>query len=503
MFLLITLTFVIVSCPFARAQQSIWNAMVQAPQPILDVVAISQGTGLKGLAANWVVLVVLDAPRYPSVLKDRIAQVKFSFGPIMATYKISQSVQDSWRHRLNQLETVHVLLIDKNGRVKRGLLNLGGAILHVLFGTVTNKQMQKYQKVLYTMGSKLNAVIHFQSDLITAVNQSRMYIQENRDEITQLEMHQVVVDTFLRKVNVALNVTNRRVGALEIQVEMERIISALEVAYQQYQDRVSLYHTHRASLEMGRLTEDLLPPKVLMDVLHQAAQEGYDYVSQIEWYYQYISVEPIWQEGQNLVYRVTIPLFDKQSYLLYSVHTFPNPIPNSSFSVKVQLENQYGLDTNTGGLFVPSNCLGYNPTVCTVGPIYDSNVLQCPRGLVTTQKVLLDYCKVNVIKDNNVTKHFQFDVNTYIISTWGEQIILRCKGKPSQYFHVTHGVYNITCIAGCSFSGANWKVNCMYVFHMRKTIQQPTLSLPALVLVNGYRVPTSGYLRCPPDGAGR
>jgi hypothetical protein len=313
MYLFIVLTFVAVSCPFAWEQLTVDGVLVQAPQSLSDGVAISQGTGLRGLAAHWVVLVVLEPPVYPMELKTRIAQVESLFGPIMEPYVLSQYIQDSWLHRLEELKTVDVFFSDDTGRVRRGLLDLGGEILHVLFGTVTSSQFHKYETVLQTMGSKLNAVIHFQSDLLSAMNQSRLYIKENRADITRLEVHQRVVDAFLVGVQHDLSESNRRVGTLEIQVEMERAISALEMAFKQYTSQVDLYHIHKASLEIGRLTEDLLPPYVLQEVLLQAAQVGYDYVSHMEWFYQFLTVEPVWQSGQNLVYKVSIPLLDKHT----------------------------------------------------------------------------------------------------------------------------------------------------------------------------------------------
>ena len=128
--------------------------------------------------------------------------------------------------------------------------------------------------------------------------------------------------------------------------------------YKEYKRQVDLYHIHRTSSEHGRLTEDLLPQYVLHNVLQQAVQKGFDYVSQIEWYYQYLTVEPVWQSGQNLVYRISIPLFYKHTYLMFNVYTYPNPVPNSSYSIQVKLEKHYGLDTITGGLFVTTSCAG-------------------------------------------------------------------------------------------------------------------------------------------------
>ena len=67
----------------------------------------------------------------------------------------------------------------------------------MLFGTVVNSQLHKYEQVLQTIGAKLKAIIHFQSDFISAMNLSRLYIKEDIAEITWLGAHQQVVDAFL------------------------------------------------------------------------------------------------------------------------------------------------------------------------------------------------------------------------------------------------------------------------------------------------------------------
>ncbi len=49
-----------------------------APERLPDGLVITEGAGLKGLAANWIVLVTLDSPKYPQSLMDKIVFLEIS-----------------------------------------------------------------------------------------------------------------------------------------------------------------------------------------------------------------------------------------------------------------------------------------------------------------------------------------------------------------------------------------------------------------------------------------
>ncbi len=57
---------------------------------------------------------------------------------------------------------------------------------------------------------------------------------------------------------------------LEVRQIVDRIITTLELAGDLYQQEQRLYHNQRAELEVGHLIENLLPPRVLEEILQQA-----------------------------------------------------------------------------------------------------------------------------------------------------------------------------------------------------------------------------------------
>ena len=146
---------------------------------------------------------------------------------------------------------------------------------------------------------------------------------------------------------------------------------------------------------MGHLSRDLLSESQLTEILAQASGR-FQVISELEWYYQSLSVTPLWHSSNKLLYKIEIPLIAPRPYLLYQVLSHPVPITNSSFTIHVQLEASYAIDTVSGNLFVPQKCIGHQPTVCQTGPEYGPTLLRCARGLITNQSGLIKTCKVRV-----------------------------------------------------------------------------------------------------------
>lgn len=445
--------------------------------PLIDGLLVSGGTGLRTLSANWILLVALDAPIPPSGLADQIQVVRSSISTVTKEYGITDAVQETWMDRLARMDpttTGHT-----HHRYRRGLFDMGGMIIHKIFGLATDDQIKKYQKILNSLRLNMNDVIHVVPELITAVNQSRQYIRENRAKLQQIETHQEEITKYIEQLRVQGISYRTRITSLEIRQEMDRIMQALELVSDVYQQERAAYHVQRAALEVGHLTEDLLPPRTLEDILNQAISQGYHIVTQLEWYYQHLEVKPIFSESDNLLYQVIIPLIDNEQYLQYKIQTFPVPYINSELSAKLEVPEHLGFNTETGELFLPQFCQGENPSVCRSGPVYQSNRLQCPRGVLTGVKALNKYCTVEVVKGTNTTQITEIDINTYVMTTWGEIIIERCAGVNEKSYMLSANTYILKVCSTCSISGHNWAIHGIEEENINKHIRQEIITLPS------------------------
>ena len=131
----------------------------------------------------------------------------------------------------------------------------------------------------------------------------------------------------------------------------------------------------------------------------------------------YIKVAPLWRKTESLLYKIELPLIAPRPYLLYQVNVHPVPIANSSFFVTMNLDQVYGLDTVSGNLFISKYCLGKETIICTMGPGYGRNQLQCAQGLITSRPELLRYCKTTIINHSGRPLIDTLALNQYALAT--------------------------------------------------------------------------------------
>ena len=134
--------------------------------------------------------------------------------------------------------------------------------------------------------------------------------------------------------------------------DLDRYFDILDLAAQNYLDQVTLFNRQRSGLERKHLTRALLLEAQLKDILQKAAAQ-HKVVDNLAWYYQFLTVAPLWRKSSSLFCKIELPLMAPRPYLLYTLITHPVPLNGTDFSVLLQLESSYALDTVSGTLFVP------------------------------------------------------------------------------------------------------------------------------------------------------
>ena len=386
------------------------------PKALPDGLMVHGGLQLRSLEANWVILITLEEPVYPEGLIQHIEHVSTSMAPLYQKFSISPLIRDAWLDRLERIRGKE----SSRSRRKRGILNLGGSLLNTLFGVATEGQLQKYSKAVQSLSQRTSAIMHVVPELMTVVNQSRMYVKENREQLRTLTGHQQVVEQYLQNMSNRLADMELRLGAAELRLEMDRVISALETVYDLYQQDMRRHQEQRIALETGRLSEDLLSRTTLLSILETIRATGYNYIETLEWFYQYLTVQPVWQNDENLLFRIVLPLIDQTPSLLYHVRSFPSPLPNSNVTASFDLNEFYGYNTEEDGLFRARFCVGENPKVCQRGAMFEAKGQRCINGVINARIRPIKSCKIKFkMNENNVTQIFQLEVNDYVISTWG------------------------------------------------------------------------------------
>jgi hypothetical protein len=252
-------------------------------------------------AGKWTVLVLLDVPKTPPGLIQELEQAR----QFIDQCRVAENVKDSWRNRLAAIaqglptpQKRTAAPTDSSQappRTKRGLLDPIGALVHNIFGLATESEIQDIQRVISTMHSDDNAIVHRLSEFTTLVNRTRAYEEETRNFVNAMSKR-------FGKVNMWLAGLQDDVNEITFMVNFERILEDLELkgttVYQLHQ----LYSHRRQDLHSGRLSEELLSVSSLSHIFDSIRSFETAPLPDLNWYYAHSVVRPMWAAQEFLVY---------------------------------------------------------------------------------------------------------------------------------------------------------------------------------------------------------
>ena len=94
----------------------------------------------------------------------------------------------------------------------------------------------------------------------------------------------------------ALESLTSKLKLLGMYREIDGLISELELVVSDYAREKDIYHKQKVQLERGWLTEDILPPHYLDNLLLQIRNKGQNTLY-LEWYYQHLTIVPMWEHN--------------------------------------------------------------------------------------------------------------------------------------------------------------------------------------------------------------
>ena len=486
----VTLLFLATYCcvVFARSNpfllddsRSPWNNLEGAmATPLLDGILVTQGKELRAQVTDWTVLVTLEPPETPTPLLERATALENFLHRSNVSHLLTNTTLTAWNTRLFNLRTSlspSMPLPNINprpSRARRGLLDFGGHLLQELFGVATMAEVEKYRRIVKDVRREERAIVHKQAELITIVNKTRRDIEVNRNRLNNITEFLVDVTEKLEDLRGSFVYMRKIVNQLHFEAEINRALTILEHAAQEYVESRNLFFSQRASLELGKLTEVILPVDVLFDILNKGTALDVTYIQNIYWYYQHIVIEPIWSQMDSLLYVVKLPLINSDSFLTYSIKTWPTPLNNSHYSAQLDVNSVVALHTGDGGLFYPHSCIGSEPVVCLTGPVYFDNKERCTRGILSGNELDRKSCPVSVTAHNSTSAMIYVrDALNYVITSWGESCSLRCSGQREVTFYLDPGTYNIIVQSNCSMSGEGWRIDGL-TRHTSNIVIQPS-----------------------------
>ena len=165
-----------------------------------------------------------------------------------------------------------------------------------------------------------------------------------------------------------------RVYQAEARANIEEVLYQLEHLGDWYVQVHEAWLHRKENLEAGCLTENILPPLVLQDILVFAVGHASQPVTQLQWYYEHLTVVPIWTESY-LVYQMQLPMVMPQAWHHVELHAWPVPV--NEWQATLILPMSVLRDTDTSDLDTSPNCFGACPHVCQHGLITHATSYPC------------------------------------------------------------------------------------------------------------------------------
>ena len=428
-----------------------------------DGLLITGRTRLKIQEAEWTVLVTLDRPQLKTPIKEYFDKIMAEIQNPKYINKIPHREKKIWTKRLQAKMELIAAVNDraqpgKSNRVTRGLANFVGNIAHGLFGLATDQGLDEIKGVVEMTRREQKVIVHRVNDLVTVLNHTYDKIDDQSRKINAIALHLGEVNVQYSSIKNTTDILRLNLRILYIMRHLDRAVTAFEELVNNHLRAVDKFNRQKASLELGRLTEELLPPDQLRDILNKASTPTSLPVEPIQWYYEHSVVRPIWLHPVALlIYRVKLPLVREIDYWRYNIHSWPQPYNRSGLAIQLFVEHKdVGLNPQTGEIFHPKTCTGWKPMVCRTGPTYKPGAWSCARAILQGNKELRHTCQVDISHTTNLTRADEIALGEYILITWGETIYTRCVSTPAKAKHVPQGTYLITVRDKCSISGKEW-----------------------------------------------
>ena len=339
-------------------------------------------------------------------------------------------------------------------RLKRGLLDFVGTISHELFGIATDKSVNEIKTMLKQTHAKQGQIIHQVNNVISVINHTYDEVQMNRDEINKLQSFVRVSTTLMKRFFKNYTKSAERWNNVEAILSVERAVISLELSYAEYVSMMSIFRRQKQALESERLTVDLLSEEQLSEILQRETRNNIVRIEPLQWYYEFCRTEPLW-DSDMLVYRVKLPLIDNYVFIMYQLHSWPVSYNLSGIYTKIQVNSIIAVDTMSGYTFQPKNCIGNKPRVCFNNVKY-KNAFKCEMAIIKGDDKGNENYIVSLIRSKPKTIVKEITTGEYILSTPGEEIIMRCLYKSAQSYKLKAGVYAIDVEKDCIYEGKTW-----------------------------------------------
>ena len=419
---------------------------------------------------NWTLAVYLEPPSIHSSVRQAFWVLQDLIYNYNYTDWVSTSIKDAWIMRSGRIkETLKI----QSRRHKRSPLDFIGDLSHILFGTVTERELGDYKKALLKLNHAVNGTIHVSNKLLSVTRQVQKAVTHNSQHILALRHF---LAKFRNQINRNQQIIVHRVDRLEQRSLISNLLATLEAATREITDQMAALHAWKQALTFQHLDDSILPPDQLAPILAAAKSKGYSTPS-MEWIYTFIQIIPVWKDPSRLLFKVSLPLYTSTSgFLTYSFRSWPL-YTKPGLKAQLLLEPLLAVSTNSKSAFIPGKCVGRHPTLCVPGSMMDNTKFRCERSLIGQDPAGRVHCAVRILKVNS-SQSWPLGSGIYILSSIGEKAVLRCRGKPGHFYNLQPAVYQVRIPGSCFLEATHWSLLGMETLTSSLHVHQTTVKVP-------------------------
>ena len=473
----------------------LWTYTATSPIFEKDGIFIQDTGEIRRVGAAWSLVVILQEPQ--TLLTEHLnTQITDAF--TVASKKLGDKGirvrYQEWKDLMQDLLKEITLSTGaytedaalNRRRLKRGLFNIIGRWVRPLFNIPDFTDIEALRKLIFKNNNHHEQLKHHMDEMITMINNTRDLVRENANHI---ELVNNQTNTVLTALLNDANATHNSITALRVYRTLNDAVMHAERIVKRYIHELKHYHKQKTDIERGWLTERVLNQKQLASILLQIGNRGFT-VLPYQWYYQYISIDPIWEGEDHLAFRAMLPALDDQVFIQYTLNYMPVPFGEEHMRV-IQGRDKVAIHTMTKASFVPSDCVGKNPVVCW--PDIEKLGNSCESQLVSG--TVPKSCSVKIVKSegtsSTVMKVQKGDSMVLIAPTQvQENTVLRCSSKiPLKIVFNKPTIYNIP--DACILESDTWRI--VNVQHVHTSIRQEQRT-PAFIPSINISWPTSVHI---------
>ena len=453
------------------------------PHPLQDGLLISTPEDIRAQVATWTVLVIIESPTAPQGISEKLTNFKHVLELLYQHRPPSNTTRMIWdQHIIDMEDALTPSHSAPRVRRRRGLLNIVGEISSKLFGTATQGEVEECERHINAAMKLESQIVHTTNDLITVVNQTHSEVRRNMQHIRDMEHYMGKLYTETTRLGKVASGNNGRITKLQDDARVDRILAALGSVQYLWQRQCDRYQRQRASLELGWLTEEILPLENLVQILESSRKLGH-FGPRSEWYYEHIQIHPMWEDRNKLVFKAELPLVDETEYLRYRISSWPVPRNTSDYTLKIQVPSAVAIDTRHGGIFEPHTCIGSQPGICRTGPVYGAGRLLCARSILNGDSNHYQSCAVTVTRLENQLGIVQEVTPTiFVLLSFGEMYSVHCPKRHEKANYLPLGIYTLCVAATCQVHGKDWLLSGTVQYNSTFKYLNPFLSVDNLNL---------------------